>query len=152
MSSGTPAFTHANALLLGETGVLLRGATGAGKSTLSYELIARARLQGQFAALIGDDRLTLANCNGRLIARPHPAIEGAIELRGLGIAAVPFEPAGVIRCVVDLKAPGGLERYPSPEAAATQLCGLWLPRCFVELRDVAAVAKIFFFVQKLSAK
>jgi serine kinase of HPr protein (carbohydrate metabolism regulator) len=137
---------HANALLLGETGVLLRGVSGAGKSALTYELIARARLRGAFARLIGDDRVSLVNCNGRLIARPHPLAAGRIELRGLGLASEPFEPAGVIRRVVDLAPPGEPPpRYPAEADATTQLCGLSLPRCFAELRDPAAAEKILFF-------
>ena len=71
------AATHANALLLGATGVLLRGVSGAGKSALTLELIARARLRGDFARLIGDDRVMLENCNGRLIARPREPIPRA---------------------------------------------------------------------------
>jgi serine kinase of HPr protein (carbohydrate metabolism regulator) len=144
--SGPPLSAHANALLLGETGLLLRGVSGAGKSTLSYELIARARLRGKFARLIGDDRVTLVNCNGRLIARPHPLAAGRMELRGFGLASQPFEPAGVIRGVVDLAPPGDSPpRYPSERDAMTQLCGLALPRCFAEMRDPAAAEKILLF-------
>ncbi len=145
---------HANALLLAETGLLLRGASGAGKSALTLELIARARLAGNFARLIGDDRVALASCNGRLIARPHPAIAGMIELRGLGLAQESFEPAGVIRYVVDLISPAEAppQRYPAPESTVTELCGLELPRCFVELRDAAAAAKIFLFLYGFGAK
>ncbi|MGA8170173.1 MAG: HPr kinase/phosphatase C-terminal domain-containing protein [Methylocystis sp.] len=141
---------HANALLLGETGVLLRGVSGAGKSTLTSALIARAAMRGMFARLIGDDRVMLVNCNGRLIARPHPLAAGRMELRGLGLVSMPFEPAGVIRRVVDLAPPGEASpRYPFQCDAMTQLRGLSLPRCFAELRDPAAVEKIFLFCMDL---
>jgi len=37
MTSGeTPEMIHANALMLGETGLLLRGASGSGKSALTF--------------------------------------------------------------------------------------------------------------------
>ncbi len=142
---------HANALLIGERGVLLRGVSGSGKSALSCRLLEGMRLRGDFARLIGDDRVALTNCNGRLIARPHPAIAGAIELRGLGLAPAPFEPAGVIRVVVDLAAPGGERppRYPLPNADLTQICGLSLPRCMVEAGDYAVVEKILYFIQSV---
>lgn len=145
---------HANALLLGEAGLLLRGASGAGKSALTFELIARARRAGSFARLIGDDRVGLENCNGRIIARPHPAIAGLIELRGLGVAQQSYEPAGVIRGVVDLVAAGEPppQRYPSPESTVTRLCGVELPRCFAETRDAAAIEKIFLFLYGINAK
>ncbi len=142
--------THANALLLGATGLLLRGVSGAGKSSLTLELIARARLRGDFARLIGDDRVMLENCNGRLIARPHALAAGRIELRGLGIVRELFEPGGVIRGVVDLAPPGEPSpRCPSACDATTQLRGLRLPRCFAELRDPAAAQKILLFCHGL---
>ncbi len=75
---------HANALLLGSAGVLLRGPSGAGKSGLGLELIHLAQGRGLFARLIGDDRVALVRRHGRLVARPHPAIAGAIEERGRG--------------------------------------------------------------------
>jgi serine kinase of HPr protein (carbohydrate metabolism regulator) len=141
---------HANALLLGATGLLLRGGSGAGKSALTLQLIARARLRGDFARLIADDRVMLVNCNGRLVARPHPLAAGRIELRGLGIVSEPHEPAGVIRGVVDLAPPGeSPPRYPSKGEAMAKLCDLLLPRCFVALRDPAAVEKILLFCRDL---
>ncbi len=144
------ASTHANALLIGATGLLLRGVSGAGKSALTLEVMARARLRGDFARLIGDDRVTLANCNGRLIARPHPLAAGRMELRGLGLVSEPFEPAGVIRGVVDLAPPGeSPPRYPFECDATTRLCDLTLPRCFAELRDPSAAEKILLFCHGL---
>ena len=62
---------HANALLIGETGLLLRGPSGSGKSALTFDLIKRTERSGGFARLIGDDRIYLENCNGRLVASAH---------------------------------------------------------------------------------
>ena len=47
---------HATALVVGESGVLLRGPSGAGKSSLALALIWAARERAVFAALIADDR------------------------------------------------------------------------------------------------
>jgi len=81
-----------------------------------------------------------------LIARPHPLAAGRMELRGFGLASQPFEPAGVIRGVVDLAPPGDSPpRYPSERDAMTQLCGLALPRCFAEMRDPARRKKYCYF-------
>ena len=52
-------YVHANALVLGEFGLLLRGPSGAGKSALTLQLIADWRARGAFAALVGDDQLRL---------------------------------------------------------------------------------------------
>jgi HPr kinase/phosphorylase len=146
--------THANALLLGETGLLLRGVSGSGKSALTFELIRREERRGGFARLIGDDRIFVENCNGRLIARAHPATLGAIELRGLGLAWLPFERAGVIRCVVDLTPAGAPPpaRLPALEEESTTLCGLVLPRRVFSLADAVVVEKISLFIQWLVRK
>ena len=42
---------HATAAILGEDGVLILGASGAGKSALALALLARARATNAFAAL-----------------------------------------------------------------------------------------------------
>ncbi len=131
---------HANALLIGAQGVLLRGPAGAGKSALTLDLIAEAQGRGMFARLIADDRVRLAERHGRLIARPHPAIAGAIEMRGVGLIRCAHEPAGVIRLVVDLVAEAA--RLPEPDALATQLCGVTLPLLRETARGAHAARRI----------
>jgi serine kinase of HPr protein (carbohydrate metabolism regulator) len=109
-------FVHATALVIGEQGVLITGAAGAGKSSLALALIDYGHAQGIFASLVGDDRVFLHDAGGRLLARPHPAIAGQIERRGQGIVTTEFEPTACIHCVVMLIAPSpandSLHRYP----------------------------------------
>ncbi|HMK90582.1 MAG TPA: aldolase [Methylocystis sp.] len=145
--------THANALLIGETGLLLRGPPGSGKSALSFMLIEAERRRERFARLIGDDRVQLENLNGRLLARAHPLTLGLIELRGLGLARLPFEPLGVIRGVIDL-APSGapLPRLPDPEEEASSLCGVRLPKRLFSLADAALLEKVSLFIQLIERK
>ena len=108
---------HATCVVVGEAGVLLRGEAGAGKSSLALALIERATLRGGFAALVGDDRVRLARCHGRVVARPHPAIAGRIEIRGHGIVAVESVEACVLRLVVDLACP--MRRMARPRSSAS---------------------------------
>lgn len=119
---------HANVVALGEAGVLIRGRSGAGKSSLAAVLIAAVRQAGHFAALIGDDRIRLSLQNERLVARGHPAIRGMIELRGQGIVSVPHEPAVVVRLVVDLLPEADIARYPDEEDREIELCGAKVSR------------------------
>jgi serine kinase of HPr protein (carbohydrate metabolism regulator) len=107
---------HASAVVIGEAGVLIRGASGSGKSRLALALIAGARSGGAFARLIGDDRIRLESCNARLIARGHPLILGQIEQRGAGVLHAAFIAAGVVRLVVDLVPSVKAPRYPLPAA------------------------------------
>ena len=104
---------HASAVAIGEAGILIRGASGSGKSRLALALIAGALGAGAFACLIGDDRIMLQSCNGRLIARGHPRITGLIEQRGAGILRTPFIAAAVVRLVVDLVRAEKAARYPA---------------------------------------
>ena len=111
----------ASAVVYRGAGVLIRGAPGAGKSTLALMLIAD---DGQ---LVGDDRVHLGACHGRIIASGHGAVRGQIELRGRGLIERPFEPSAVVRLVVDLIAPGQIERLPEPDTLRTTLLGVSLP-------------------------
>lgn len=141
-------FVHATALAVGETGLLLRGASGSGKSALALALISHTQAHGAFARLVGDDRVGLEIRNGRLLARPHPSIAGLIEARGLGLAAVAFEPVCVLHAIVDICAAGERPpRYPDVDERRAVIQGIALPRLFVESGDAASVARIILFLQ-----
>lgn len=117
---------HASCVVLGENGVLVLGVSGSGKSTLARLLVEAARRDGGFARLVGDDAVTVTAANGRLVARPHPAVAGLHEMRGLGLRAVAHEPAVVVRLVVEIGE--AAERLPEPDALATTLVGVTVPR------------------------
>lgn len=146
-----PVYIHANALVLGECGLLLRGASGAGKSALTLQLIADWRARGDFARLVGDDRVALDARGGRLIARPHPAIRGLIEARGLGLLRLPYEPACVVSAVIDLVAEeGDARRLPEEAERTADLCGVKLPRLFEHGANAAAAARIAAFIHEVA--
>jgi HPr kinase/phosphorylase len=125
--SGAAATVHASAVLVGARAVLIRGSAGAGKSRLALALI-QAADNGllTFARLVGDDRIELAACHGRLLARPAQALAGLIEVRGLGIRRLDHEPVAVVGLVVDL---GALEteRLPATGRQETEITGIMLP-------------------------
>lgn len=123
---------HASCVLLDEAGVLIRGPSGAGKSALCLTLLDRFFLEGRHARLVGDDRVRLEAHHGRLVARPHPALAGLIEIRGLGPRRlVTHAPAAVVRLVVDLVA--AVERLPEAADTARLLC-VAVPRLTLEPR------------------
>ncbi len=95
-------YIHANALVVNGQGILIRGASKSGKSSLTLALIAVAGRAGQSAILVGDDRIGLRVRNGALIASGHPLIAGMIEVRGAGIAQLRFTGEARIVLVVDL--------------------------------------------------
>jgi len=126
----TPSTIHASAVLVGARAVLIRGPAGAGKSRLAFALIEAAQAGTlRFAALVGDDRVHLEGVHGRVLVRPAEGLGGLIEVRGLGIRRLPFEPLAVVGLVVDLRSAEG-ERLP-PAALSTVVEGIPLPRLAV---------------------
>ena len=119
---------HASAVLVGARAALIRGPEGAGKSRLVLALLdaARAGLL-RFVRLVADDRTHLEAVNRRLIARPPAALAGMIEVRGLGIRRLPFEPVAVVGLVVDLAAPDS-DRLPAAASRTIVIEGITLPR------------------------
>ncbi len=127
--------THASAVLIGATAVLIRGASGAGKSRLAWALI-NAQTPGplRFTRLVADDRCLLEARGGRLLVRPAPALAGLIEVRGLGIRRLPYEPVAAVGLVTDLGA-ADAERLPPGKTAQTDIFGINLPRLTVAAGD-----------------
>jgi HPr kinase/phosphorylase len=123
---------HASAVLVGARAVLIRGPSGAGKSRLASALLQRSSESGQppFALLVADDRSHLEPHHGRLLVRPAPEITGLIEVRGLGIRRLPYEPVAVVGLVVDLAAADG-ERMPAATSARVTIDGIELARLAV---------------------
>jgi HPr kinase/phosphorylase len=116
---------------VGARAVLIRGPSGAGKSRLASALLGAAeRGQIPFVLLVADDRSHLEPHHGRLLVRPAPEIKGLIEVRGLGIRRLPYEPVAVVGLVVDLEAPDG-ERMPAPTSARVTIDGVELARLAV---------------------
>ncbi len=128
---------HAGCVVIGEAGVLIRGPSGSGKSTLARALVEAARGQGRFARLVADDRVRLSRHAAGLVARPVPAIDGLIEVRGLGLRAVETEPSARIALVVDILE-GGPVRLPEAADRAVTLLGAPLPRLVFAPRQTDA--------------
>ena len=124
----TDATIHASAVLIGAKAVLIRGPSGAGKSRLAFELIEAGRTGAlPFTRLVADDRAHVEACGGRLLVRPAEALAGLIEVYGLGIRRLAYEPVAVVGLVVDLAA-SDAERYPATSAGETVIAGIALPR------------------------
>ncbi|HEY0147089.1 MAG TPA: hypothetical protein VGB93_13285 [Methylovirgula sp.] len=122
-----PVSIHASGVVVGEAGIVIRGVSRIGKSSLALALLDAAAQAALFGALIGDDRLLLSASYGRLIERGHPAIRGQIEQRGVGILEIGAEPAAVVRLVVDIFPPEQMLRYPEAINPSVTLCDVDLP-------------------------
>jgi HPr kinase/phosphorylase len=81
-----------------DAGVLILGKSGAGKSDLALRLVAMG------AKLVADDRTDLFVRRGRLYGRAPKAIAGLMEVREVGILALPFAASVRIALVVEPEA------------------------------------------------
>lgn len=119
------AWVHASCVAVDGAGVLIRGASGAGKSSLALLLLDRVDAAHGSAGLVGDDRVGLMREDERILARPHPALGSRIEVRGLGLVPVAKALAEVpVHLVVDL-----VEACPRlPEAPLREVTLLGLTR------------------------
>lgn len=119
---------HASAVLAGRRAVLIRGPAGSGKSALAYSLIEAGRTGAfPFARLVADDRVRLVSTHGRLLASASEQIRGLIEIRGLGIRRLEYEPLALVGLVVDLAAVDAA-RLPDEAARRTAILGVTLSR------------------------
>jgi serine kinase of HPr protein (carbohydrate metabolism regulator) len=97
---------HASAVLVGARAVLIQGPSGSGKSRLALALLQAAESGAlRFARLVGDDWVHLEAASGRVLVRPAATLAGRIEVRGLGIRRIAYEPVAVVGLVVELGLP-----------------------------------------------
>jgi serine kinase of HPr protein (carbohydrate metabolism regulator) len=125
---------HATCIAIEGEAVLLRGASGSGKSDLALRLIDAG------AALVADDQVRLRRQDGRLIASPPAALAGLLEVRGLGIVRLPYLDEAPVALVVDLVTGGDVERLPETEAV--EIAGVVLPMVHLAAFEASAPAKL----------
>ena len=145
-----PVTTHGTCIALscaGHTaGVLLQGPSGTGKSSLALRLID----QPGFGAgstdpicghLVSDDQVVLEDVKGVLTATAPSAIEGLLEVRGIGIIKVATmqEPASV-EMVIAHATPSEIDRTPEPQVI--ELAGLTLPLQYIDLSGQSSAALV----------
>jgi serine kinase of HPr protein (carbohydrate metabolism regulator) len=112
-------------------GVLIEGASGAGKSDLAL----RALDEG--FRLVADDRVLVWAAAGRLYGRAPEALAGLIEVRGLDVVRV----APVAFCEIALVARLGTpERLPDP--ATETILGISVPLLAADPFESSAPAKL----------
>ena len=142
----TTETVHASAVLVGEHGVLIRGASGSGKSSLVLGLIDRDPLSTR---LIADDRVHLDADRGKLVAAVPNTIAGKLEVRGLGIVEVAHASPAAIDLVVDLLPPDKCPRLPEADDTEVEIRGVIVPRLMLPIGLVDGPARVRFAAQRL---
>lgn len=133
---------HATCVAIKGVGVLLRGASGSGKSDLAYRLITERGAQ-----LVADDQTVLTSDQSCLRASCREGWAGQLELRGLGIVTVPHDLDVPIRLVIDLVDRGEVPRLPEP--SFVMLGGVRIPLLKLHAFDQSTPAKILVAAEHL---
>lgn len=123
----TSETVHASAALVDGRGVLIRGRSGSGKSSLLLCLL----YSEPNAMLVADDRVVLTAVDGRILASVPDAIAGRMEVRGVGIVCRPHVSPAAVDLVVDLVPLAECPRLPDTDEARALVDGIPLPRIFV---------------------
>ena len=127
---------HASCISLNGKGILLTGQSGSGKSDMSLRLIME-----KGAVLVADDRTNICARNGKLLASCPDNIKGLLEVRGVGIVNMPFQPHVDVCLIVELVSPAVVvERLPEPEYE--DLCGLKIKKIKLYPFEASAIHKI----------
>jgi len=117
--------------------VLIRGASGSGKSALGLELLAHG------ASLVADDRTELVREGGRVAARCPGPIRGLIEARGIGLLRAEAVEEAWVELVLDL---GEEEPERLPPWRGVELLGVTVP-CLRKPLNGHLAAAIFQYLK-----
>lgn len=131
---------HATTVAIRGRGVLILGESGAGKSDLALRLIDRG------ARLVSDDYTVVTAVAGTLVAHAPATIAGRMEIRGLGIVALPFDDRATIELAVRL---GSEERMPEP--AMLELAGVAIRHVTIDPRAPSAPIKVEWAMEHATA-
>ena len=125
---------HATAIAIDSRAVLLRGASGSGKSDLALRLIDAG------ARLVADDQSELYRRGDAIIARAPATIAGLVEVRGIGIFRLDALAEAPVALIVDLVPSETLERLPVRRSET--ILGLALPLIALAPFEASAAAKL----------
>jgi serine kinase of HPr protein (carbohydrate metabolism regulator) len=146
MSVSRESLRHATCVAIGETGILIEGPPGSGKSDLALRLLDQPGfgygtdlLNGR---LIADDQVLIRRSGATLVASAPETISGRLEIRGLGIVSVAAVEAIPLGLMARLAPAETIERMPELEISAVEILGLSLPLVLIDPRQPSAPARL----------
>jgi HPr kinase/phosphorylase len=127
---------HATCIAFDGHGILLRGASGSGKSDLALRAIDHG------AQLVADDQVVLVRDGADMIASAPASLHGLIEIRGLGIMRMDAAARARVALVADLTEPHAIERLP--DRRHCDIDGITIPWLALAPFEASAPAKLRF--------
>ncbi len=134
---------HATCVHIRGAGLLIRGASGSGKSDLALRLIGRG-----IARLVGDDYVYVGHQTDGLYAVAPSKIAGQLEVRGLGVYRLPYTRVSQVVAVIELQ-DGQTERLPADRRI--QIEGVDLPSFHICPFEPSACDKVALVARHLAA-
>lgn len=129
---------HGSCVAIGEQGVLIRGASGSGKSDLALRLIDGG------GELVADDYVEIGVEEAGLVARAPDPLAGLLEVRGLGLMRLPYRPCAPVALGVELIEHTQMERMPKP--CRMEVAGVAVPSIRLWAFEASAAAKIRLYL------
>jgi len=107
---------HGTAIALDGQAVLLLGPSGAGKSDLALRAIGQSAgsLTGSAFQLVADDQVAVRRRADELTVEAPARLKGIMEVRGVGILALPTLELGRLVLLADLTTAERIDRFPDP--------------------------------------
>lgn len=127
---------HATCIAFDGHGILLRGASGSGKSDLAL------RAMDHGAQLVADDQVILARHGEGMVASAPDSLHGLIEIRGLGIVHVDAAAEARIALVADMTDSRTIERLP--DCRHCEIDGVTIPWLALAPFEASAPVKLRF--------
>jgi serine kinase of HPr protein (carbohydrate metabolism regulator) len=125
---------------------VLLGPSGSGKSDLALRLIERTDAAGEAepagAFLVADDRVLIEAVDDGLIARAPDTLRGRLEVRGVGVLAVPYIAETKLHVAVSLGPDARGDRIPDFDRQVMEIAGVTLAHLFLDPFQASASAKI----------
>lgn len=145
MASSDSLTLHGTCVACGSRAVLLRGPSGAGKSDLAFRLL-QDDPSGE-TRLVADDQVMLRLSGTSLLASAPLPLAGLLELRGLGLVAVPSLEVAPLALIVDLVARDRVPRLAEPRFE--EILGCRLPVLALHAFDITASARLRLALETL---
>ena len=144
---------HGTAIAVSGRAVLIRGASGAGKSDLALRCLDHAAsplLSGR-PMLVADDQVEIRRTGCRLRVLAPATLRGLLEVRGIGIVSVASVAEAELALIVDLVGPEAVERLPST-ARTADILGLGLPLTSIWPFAASAPAKLLLALDRVAPR
>ena len=144
-----PETIHATLVQLYGLGILLRGPSNSGKSSIALRLIDEAELSRANGHLIADDQVIITPHDDHLVGKAPDNLFGKIEIRGVGIIDIEARANAAIDLVVDLVPNETLERMPDENLDDDIIAGIKVRRIHIAERNPDAPAIIRIILKTL---